>query len=396
MPILPKPIRDASLPMEIQDLIRRLSLPDAYPFPVDRVEVLQTHLSAVFLAGPYAFKVKKPIRLGFVDFSTLSLREHFCGEEVQLNRRLASNIYLGVVPITLIGNDIKVEGNGEVIEWAVKMRRLPEHATLKHRLLAGEVNAGIVKMVAERIAEFHASADAGPAISAFGRFDVVAGNARENFDQLESQIGSAVSQAVFSRLKALNESYLNQLRPLIEHRAAAGIPRDTHGDLRLDHIYLFPDSTPPDDLAILDCIEFNERFRFADPMADMAFLVMDLRAHARRDLANILTDAYFSARGDEEGRALLPFYVSYRAAVRAKVSALKAIEQEVPQKEREESLMQARIFLLQALIALEEPARCPCLILIGGLPGTGKSTLAHGLAEQAHARVIRSDVVPRN
>ena len=379
--------------MDVQRLIEMLSTPGVYQHHVDHVDVRHTHLSAVFLAGPYDYKIKKPVQLSFVDFSTLSLREHFCREEVRLNRRLAPDVYLDVVPIALAGNQIKVEGPGSVIEWAVKMRRLPEEATLKHRLLYGEVDVRIMQALAERVAHFHASAVGGQAIAEFGRFDVVAGNARENFDQLVSQIGVAISQPVFDRLQALTEARLNQLRPLIEKRAALGIPRDTHGDLRLEHIYLFQDQKPPDDLAIIDCIEFNERFRYADPVSDMAFLVMDLRARGFRDLADAFADAYFRAGGDVEGQSLLPFYVAYRSAVRAKVAALKASEPEVPVTERTEALARSRAHILQALGELEEPGRRPCVILIAGLPGTGKSTLARGLAEQAHARVIRSDVV---
>src|SRR5262249_41535905 len=151
----------------------------------------------------------------------------------------------------------------------------------------------------------------------------VAGNARENFSQGRAHVGVTVSPEVFERLQALTEEALRQLRPLIEARAARGVPRDTHGDLHLDHVYLFPDRQPPEDLMIVDCIEFNERFRYADPVADMAFLVMDLIHHGRGDLAETFANAYFEAAGDEEGRALLPFYTSYRAAVRAKVEGFK-------------------------------------------------------------------------
>ena len=173
------------------------------------------------------------------------------------------------------------------------------------------------------------------------------------------------------------------------------MPRDTHGDLHLDHVYLFPDRAPPADLVIIDCIEFNERFRFADPVADMAFLVMDLAFHGRRDLARAFADAYFRASGDEEGRALLPFYTAYRAAVRGKVEGMELAEREVPEAERAAALVRARAHWLLALGELEEPGRRPCLVLVGGLPGTGKSTLARGLAEQAGFTVIRSDLVRR-
>ena len=186
-----------------------------------------------------------------------------------------------------------------------------------------------IDALARKVARFHAAAENGKHIASFGRFEVVAGNARENFDQAAAQVGVTVQADVFERLKALTETELERLRPLIEDRAAARRARDTHGDLRLDHVYIFPDRESPDNLAIIDCIEFNERFRYADPVADMAFLVMDLSFHGRRDLARPFTAAYFRAAGDEEGRSLLPFYTAYRAVVRAKVEGFELVEAEI-------------------------------------------------------------------
>jgi len=379
--------------MELALLIEALSEVAAYPYPVEAVEVRHTHISVVFLAGPFAYKVKKRVNLGFLDFSTLDKRRHFCEEEVRLNRRLAPEVYLGVVPVSRTGLGVKLEGQGDVVEWAVKMKRLPEDATLERRLQRGQVEVGLLKAVARKVASFHARADTGEHISAFGRFEVVARNARENFDQVAPQVGTTLSQAVFERLRGLTEEVLARLRPLIEGRAERGVPRDTHGDLHLDHVYLFPESTPPGDLVIIDCIEFNERFRFADPVSDMAFLVMDLRFHGRRDLARAFVEEYFRASGDEEGCALLPFYVAYRAAVRGKVEGFELLEKEIPEAERNAALAKARAHWLLALGELETPGRRPCLVLVGGLPGTGKSTLAQGLAERAGFRLIRSDLV---
>jgi aminoglycoside phosphotransferase family enzyme/predicted kinase len=288
---------------------------------------------------------------------------------------------------------VRVEGPGEAVEWAVKMERLPEEATLEKRLGRGEVDAALAEGLARRVASFHSGAAGGPAVAACGRFEVVAGNARENFAQALPQVGATLSQAVLDRLRARTEEALGRLRPLIEGRAQRGVPRDTHGDLRLEHVYSFPGRTPPDDLVIIDCIEFNERFRFADPVADMAFLVMDLASHGRRDLARAFAGAYFRALGDEEGPALLPFYTAYRAAVRGKVEGLKSAEAEVPPAEREAARARARAHWLLALGELEEPGRRPCLVLAGGLPGTGKSSLARELAEHAHLHVLRTDLV---
>jgi aminoglycoside phosphotransferase family enzyme/predicted kinase len=378
---------------DLAALIAALSRPEAYPSPVAAVEVVQTHISVVFLAGDHVYKVKKPVRLGFLDFGTLELRRHFCEEEVRLNRRLAPDVYLGVVPVTQCAGMLRFEGDGEAIEWAVKMRRLPDAATLESRLERDEVAAAHVEALARKVAAFHASAAAGPNIAALGRLATVAGNARDNFTQSASQVGQTVRPAVYERLVQLTEEHLRRHGALIESRAARGVPRDTHGDLHLDHVYLFPDRPPPDDLVVIDCIEFADRFRYADPVADMAFLVMDLIAHGRRDLARAFADAYFQAAGDSDGRALLPFYTAYRALVRAKVEGIELQETEISADEAARARRRAEAHWLLALGELERPAYRPALVLVGGLPGTGKSTLARGLGERGRFHVLRSDVV---
>jgi aminoglycoside phosphotransferase family enzyme/predicted kinase len=379
--------------MELADLIAGLSRAGAYPFPVGAVEVRQTHISVVFLAGPFAYKVKKPVNLGFLDFSSLEKRRFYCEEEVRLNRRLAPAVYRGVVPVTRDGEGVRFGGVGEVVEWAVEMTRLPDSATVRERLRRGAVGVSFIESLARRVAGFHAAAESGEQVASFGRFAVVAANARENFTQSAPQVGVTVSAAVFDRLRALTEAELGRLAPLIDGRARRGVPRDTHGDLHLDHVYHFPEREPPDDLVIIDCIEFNERFRHADPVADMAFLHMDLLFHGRRDLAQAFAEAYFHEAGDAQGRDLLPFYTAYRAAVRAKVEGLELGEVEINAAERRAARDRARGHWLLALGELEAPRRRPCLVLVGGLPGTGKSTLARRLAGRADFVVIRSDVV---
>lgn len=378
--------------MELPDLIEAMRSPAAYSHPITEVMVCQTHISVVFLAGPFVYKVKKPVSFGFLDFSTLEKRRHYCDEEVRLNRRLAPDVYLGVVPLARTDTGAKVEGNGEVVEWAVKMHRLPEEATLEARLDRGEITAELVETFACRIASFHRSAAGVPASSEFGRFEAVAQTVRDIFTQSVPQVGTTVLPAVFDRLRARTEVALAAGRALIEKRAEGGMIRDTHGDLHLDHVYYFPDRQPPGDLTIIDCIEFNERFRFTDVIADMAFPYMDFAFHGRRDLAQVFADAYLRAAGDSEGRALLPLYAAYRAAVRGSVEGLKLAEAEIAETERAADFQKARAHWLLALGLIDEPVCRPCLILVGGLPGSGKSTLARGL-EHANCLMVRSDVV---
>ncbi len=379
--------------MELDSLIEALCDPAAYPYSVPAVEVRHTHISVVFLAGPFVYKIKKPVELGFLDFSTLEKRRHFCEEEMRLNSRLAPQVYLGVVPITRHGATLKVEGAGEIVEWAVKMERLPDDATLENRLDRGEVGCDVVEALAAKIASFHAQAEAGPRIAADGALAVVAENARQNFEQSVAHIGAALSRGVFDRLRTLTEEALSRHRAVIDARAKRGVPRDTHGDLRLSHVYLLPHRQPPADVVIIDCVEFNERFRFADPVADMAFLVMGFKFHGRPDLARVFADAYFRASGDEEGRLLVRFYTAYRAAVRGKVESLKRTQHEVPEADRASALAKAQGYWLLALGEMERPDRKPCLVLVGGLPGSGKSSLAADLAQRAGFSVIRSDLV---
>jgi aminoglycoside phosphotransferase family enzyme/predicted kinase len=377
--------------MDLPQLIQALSDPSAYPYPVEQVEIRQTHISVVFLAGDFVYKIKKPVNPGFLDFTTLEKRRHFCEEEVRLNRRLAPEVYLGVVPVVQSETGrARFEGSGPAIDWAVKMRRLPEAATFRERLRRGEVGIDSVEALARRIASFHTTAEQ---VSGFGSFEAVSRIILDIFAQAAAQVGTTVNQGVFERLLALTRKNLHELKPLIDERARRGVIRDTHGDLHLDHVYFFPDRKPSADLVIIDCIEFNERFRFIDPVADMAFAAMDFTYCGRRDLARMFAEAYFRASGDEEGKPLLPLYTAYRTTVRGLVNGLKLAEQEVSAAEKATALVRARAHWLLALAELEEAGRKPCLLLVAGLPGSGKSALARGLAEQAGFLVIRSDVV---
>jgi aminoglycoside phosphotransferase family enzyme/predicted kinase len=377
--------------MELPDLIESLSRPGAYPHPFEDFQLHHTHISVVFLVDRYAYKIKKPVDLDFLDFTTLDKRKHYCEEEVRLNRRLASSVYLGVVPVTAENGGLRMGGDGEAVEYAVKMRRLPPQATFLARLERGALESAHVEQLARRLATFHGAIPPDPAASRYGRFDVVAGNARENLEQSRPHIGETISRPVFERLTELLETRLSELRPLIEARAAEDVPRDTHGDLHLDHVYLFPEREPPADLLVIDCIEFNERFRYADPVADAAFLAMDLVFRLRSDLALEFTEAYLETAGDVDGRRLMPFYIAYRAAVRAKVEGMITEEGEVPEADRQAAIQRSRAYWLLALAQLEDPIHRPCLLLMGGLPGTGKTTIADAVAERGGFSVLSAD-----
>lgn len=380
-------------PRDITATFAELAVPQAYPFAVDHVEVRQTHISAVFLAGPFAYKLKKPVKLPFLDFSTLERRRFFCDEEVRINRRLAPDVYLGVVPVCDGDKGLCFEQTGPALDWAVKMVRLPDDAAMAARLKSDTLTPSDVARLAERIARFHAEAPRAETVSTFGRFAAIAHNIRDNLDAAEQQIGRLLTPRVYLRLRHATDEMLAALRELIDRRRASGFSRELHGDLHLDHIYLFPDLPPPRDLAIVDAIEFNEEFRWIDVVADMAFCAMDFLFYGRRDLARQFTDEYFERTSDADGRRLLPLYTSYRAAIRAKVEGIAASESEIALEERTAAMRQAQAHWLIALGELEPPTQRPALLLVSGLPGTGKSTVARRLSEAANFKVIRSDVV---
>jgi aminoglycoside phosphotransferase family enzyme/predicted kinase len=379
--------------VEFANLIEGLSRPAAYPHAVETVTVLQTHISVVFLAGPFAYKLKKPIRTGYLDFTTLDRRCHFCHEEVRLNRRLAPTVYLDVVTVTVEDGRPRVEGSETPLDWLVKMHRLPPEHTLRAHLERDDLPQEALAALAGRIAAFHASSPLVGPDSPAGRFERVAANIRAT---LPTGPDDTLPAGLRERLASAVEANLPRMRPIIEARAVRGLPRDIHGDIRLDHIYLFPERKEPDDIVVIDCIEFNEQFRQADPIAELAFPIMELHEIGRLDLADAFADAYFQSAHDwigADGRVLVPFYSGYRAAVRAEVESMRSRDPGVAPADRVVSERRARALWLLALRYLDPPARRPCLILTVGLPGSGKSTLALALAAQADLQVFRADVV---
>lgn len=375
--------------MDLQELLTKLRDPTAWPNPVGVIEVVHTHGSAVLLGGEHVYKLKKPVDFGFLDYSTLAKRKAMCEAEVALNRRLAPGVYLGVVPITVTNGRATFGGAGEVVEYAVHMKRLDDAWTLGRRVLDGTIDRAMLERVGRTLAQFHRTARRGADVARWASFDAVRENCDDNFTALREHAGVVAPRVEIERLASATDAELARQRGLIEERAAALVPCESHGDLRLEHVYVMPDG----ELCIVDCIEFSERFRCADPVSDIAFLAMDLKAHGAWDGAEVLLDAYFAESGDSAGRALAPLYIAYRSAVRAKVRAMAAASPAIPDDQRRRALQLARAHIQLAVGELSAPGDRPCLVLVGGLPGTGKSVLSRNLSRECAFTWLRADAI---
>lgn len=369
-------------------LLARLRDPACYPGLVDAVELRQTHLSVVCLAGEFAYKLKKPVKFPFVDFSELERRHQFCEEEVRLNRRLCPEIYLGVVPLrrTPEGSwTFRGEGEGEVAEWAVRMRRLPEDRLL-HRLLArNEVSEAQIRDVARILVRFHATSNADRQVLAAGSAAKKREVILENFAALEECRALGFDEALHEAVRMRTLADLERWLPLLEERARRGRVVDGHGDLHARNICL---TEPP---AIFDCIEFRPEFRCGDVAFENAFLMMDLTYRGHPELAKAYLDHYIAGSGDEEQRLLMPLCLCYRAMVRAKVAALSGMDPDIPEAERKQARESVTRHLQLAAASALGADRI--LVMACGLPGTGKSHFCQALAERSGWPVIASDRV---
>jgi hypothetical protein len=352
--------------------------PAAYPGAVHRVETIETHISRLYLADERVYKVKKPVRFAFLDFSTPELRERFCHEEVRLNRRLAPDVYLGVVPI-FHGADgrftFRDEG-GAVADHAVCMRRLPAHRMLDALLARGALDNALLERLAETLARFHAEAEAGPEIARHGTPDAVRGLVVGNVDELAPFVGAALSPRLHAHLRASAERFLDRQRKLLERRVAAGRIRDGHGDLHASNVCALEDGR----LAIYDCIEFNPALRAGDVACDLAFLAMDLDHRGFPGFAGVLGHWYAAEAEDPELERLLSFYKAYRACVRAKVALLGAPESG---EGRTDALARAADYLHLA-VGYDLPP--PVLVLAGD--GKAAHAVAAALQRALRARVL--------
>ncbi len=364
-----------------------MARPDFYPHPVEGLEKRETHISCVFLTGHRVYKVKKAVDLGFLDFTGLERRRHFCDRELQLNQRLSQGIYLNVVAIRRAGNRFSLGGKGEVVEYAVCMRQLPDGATLGRRLRAKTLERGACERLAGRLAQFYREAPSGAGIERFGSREIVGANCEENFAQIQPFVPEVLDLQQFEIVRSAARAFLSRRQALFQRRVQNGRIRDGHGDLRTDHVYLVDG-----EIQVLDCIEFNDRFRYGDPAADMAFLAMDLDAQGFSSWSRDLMTAFVHASGDAEIFILLDFYKCYRACVRCKVACLRLGQGDLSASGRRAAAGEAGDYLALAYRYAVQFTR-PTLWVVCGMPATGKSTVARALGRRLDVLVLRSDVV---
>ena len=368
-------------------IVKALMDPSSYDEPVKRVKAMQTHISHIFLTGKYVYKVKKPVNFGFLDFTTLEKRKFFSERELELNRRLCGDMYIEVVPINESHGKIKMKGEGGTVEYALKMREMPQERIMTKLLEKNKVDEKLIDKIAKLVANFHSKAETGGEINEHGSIKTVKFNWDENFDQTRAFVGRTIDRKQFDDVKRKINAFIEKNKPLFERRIAAGKIRDCHGDFHSGNIFVTKK------IYVFDCIEFNERFRCSDVAAEVAFFTMDLDFHGKEGLSDYFIKKYLEYSEDEEMLKLLTFYKCYRAYVRGKVASFELDDPNIGKRDKiRAKKLAARYFDLASKYA-RRLLTGPVLITMCGPTGTGKSFLADDLRRLTGAEVIKSDVV---
>lgn len=371
---------------EFEAICHAMAEPSFYPHEVTHLQRLDTHISTVFLTGRWVYKLKKPVDFGFLDFTKLDSRRHFCEREVYLNQRLSQGVYIGVVHICRSREGrYFIGGGGEPVEYAVKMRQLPEEDSLLWRIAAGNVSEKDMRELGWRLADFYENSLRDPEIDQYGHPDLISFNMEENFYQIRPFVDDLVDSEEYELIRQVNRAFFLYYSGLFEKRMDSGRIRDGHGDLRCDHVYF------SQGIQIIDCIEFNDRFRYGDVVSDLAFLHMDLEHHGGENLCQAFLAAYAERADDFEMYALLDFYACYRAMVKVKVACLRSAELESAE-EREILKGEARGYLQGAYRYALQFSR-PTIWVIMGLPATGKSSVAQVISERLSLPLFQSDLI---
>jgi uncharacterized protein len=380
-----------ALPMTaLPPLIQHMLSPEFYPHPViSPIQLIQTHISYVFLTGDYAYKVKKPVNFGFLDFTTLEQRKYFCEEELRLNQRGAPQLYLEVLAITQEADQFSLAGMGKPVEYALEMRQFPEDALFTRLLEKGALTEKRMQDLGRVVASFHAQAQTTDTIRSFGGMAQIRSAIDQNYEQTQKYVGSPQTQEQFEQTRSYTDRFFEERQELFDSRVVQDRIRECHGDLHLGNICLWQDQ-----ILLFDCIEFNPAFRFVDVMYDVAFVVMDLEVQGRLDLSYMFLNTYIEETGDWEGLQILPLYLIRQAYVRAKVTSFLLDEPEISEEAKAEAYQKAALYYQLAWRYTQK--RQGQLILMSGLSGSGKSTVARYFARRLHAVHIRSDAVRKH
>jgi len=362
-------------------IIAGLMQADAWPHPVDELELIETHISWVILTGPFAYKLKKPLNLGFLDYSTLEKRRAFCEKELELNQRLAPELYLGVVPVSGPEQKPRMGGDGEAVEYALKMKQFDQSGLLDQQLARDQVSVEDMDALAGTIADFHGRIEVAQPNQPWGTAAHIKGDAADNFLQISHNVSDEQILDQLDDLEEWNENRLETLGDTFMHRHNAGFVRECHGDLHLTNLVRLKDAIVP-----FDCIEFSEGIRFVDVINEVAFLAMDLMVRDRTDLAYRFVNAWLSATGDYAGVRLLRFYIIYRSLVRAKVAAIRHAQDSGAQVYLDKVTDHVD---LAHRMTLNGP---PLLGITHGLSGSGKTWLSDQLIPALPCFRVRSDV----
>ncbi|MDH3316364.1 MAG: AAA family ATPase [Gammaproteobacteria bacterium] len=367
-------------------LIRALLNPAAFDHPVDNVRIIQTHISWVLLTGAFAYKIKKPVSLGFADFSTLEKRRAACQEEIRLNLRLASQLYIGVVPICGSVDAPVVNGAGEAIEYAVKMRQFPDECRLDRFLEQGRVHEEMVRQLASEVADFHSRIEVAEPEQHVQESERRFSDIADNFEAVKALFSDAARAEWLEELRQWSLDSLVVNGDHFRKRKRDGFVRECHGDMHLANMAFVDDK-----ITIFDALEFNPDLRWTDVMSEVAFVIMDLVHHARPDLASIFLSSYLESTGDYDGLILLRHFLVYRSMVRAKVSAIRASQEDQNSEARKEALRETEVFLDLAGECTHYGAS-QFLLITFGVSGSGKSLLSGQLVGPLGAIRIRSDI----
>ena len=366
-----------------RNLIRSLKDPSVYPHETDQLQLIETHISWVFLSGVYAYKIKKALNLGFLDFSTLDKRKFYCEEELRLNGRLAPELYLTVIPITGTPDHPQLGGSGEAFEYAVKMRRFPQQALLSHMLKQHLLADTHVRQIIAEVTNFHQTIPAATAGTRYGNPDHVAAPVHENFVQIRECTHDPEHLELVEQVRAWTEQQFESSFRSFRRRKEQGFIRECHGDMHLGNMAVVDDR-----IVIFDGIEFNPDLYWIDVMSEVAFLCMDLEYHEKRDFVYRFLNGYLETTGDYQGLRVFRYYLTYRAMVRAKVACIR-LSQEAGRGLQWPQAQEFERYLRLAL-SYTQPQR-PALFITHGLSGSGKSTLSGPLVEPLAAIRIRSD-----